>query len=112
MTRNKRFFKYIHIHRLVLGLGDFKDDPRIVNHIDGNGLNNSKANLEICDTLHNTQSWRCHNKSTGCIYVERDGRNKKYSAAIMIYKKLFRKRFYTMDNAIHFLESKVAEVTA
>ena len=40
-----KYVKTINIHRLIMGLGDFKEDKRIINHIDGNGLNNCKSKI-------------------------------------------------------------------
>lgn len=42
------------MHRIVLGLD--KGDPRIVDHINGNGLDNRKPNLRLCDTRRNMQN--------------------------------------------------------
>lgn len=49
-------FKNIRIHRIVAEL--FLDNPlnfKIVNHKDGNKLNNSVDNLEWCDSTYNNQ---------------------------------------------------------
>jgi hypothetical protein len=42
-----------HLHREIMGLGPFKEDPREVDHWDHNGLNNQKINLRVVDKLHN-----------------------------------------------------------
>lgn len=46
----KPIFTY-YIHRMILGIG--KEEERVVDHIDGNGLNNSKSNLRIVTRSEN-----------------------------------------------------------
>ncbi len=48
----RKFVKRISIHRLIMGLGDYSEDKRQINHIDGNGLNNKKEKLEIGDHMY------------------------------------------------------------
>lgn len=50
------------MHREILGLGDYKDDPRIGHHEDCNGLNNQKYNLGIAkdsqDNMLKEPGWK------------------------------------------------------
>ncbi len=66
----KKIFAYdkkLSLHRVIMGLGDYKDDKRIVNHVNGNGLDNRKCNLEVCDIMYNSQSINSPNKKVGCV---------------------------------------------
>lgn len=47
-----------YMHRVILGLGKKKDDGRIIDHIDGNTLNNTRANLRICTPSQNAKNTR------------------------------------------------------
>jgi hypothetical protein len=89
------------LHRFLMGLE--KGDKRVINHIDGNGLNNKRSNLEICDAMYNTQSI---NKKTrfGSICYRNDG-EKKYRARVSINKKKYQKHFYTYKEAEDYLEA-------
>jgi hypothetical protein len=88
----------IHLHRLIMGIGNYKDDKRIINHIDGNGLNNKKSNLEICDVMYNCQSFRQHNTNIGCVYYDNTmNRIKRWRACITINKVRTSKRFETEE---------------
>ena len=91
-----KYVKTINIHRLIMGLGDFKEDKRIINHIDGNGLNNCKSNLEICNFMYNSQSFRQPHRNCKNYYFENDSKRKcKWKAYIKINKKNYVKRFKT-----------------
>jgi len=92
--------KRIYLHRFLIGLGF--GDKRIINHIDGDGLNNKRSNLEICDIMYNSQSI---NKKTrfGCIYIMKNMK-KKYQARVGINKKKYQKYFYTYDEAQAYLD--------
>lgn len=97
----------LQLHRFLMGLEN--GDKRMINHKDGNGLNNMRSNLEICDNKYNTQSINTK-KNFGYIYVEKD-RLKKYRASVTINKKLYCKRFYTNEESQAYLDGlqEVAE---
>ena len=63
-----------YLHRVLLGLTNPND---IVDHIDGNGLNNTRANLRVTTKAGNALNMRVNkNKKSGLpkgVYKERDG---------------------------------------
>jgi len=89
----------LQLHRFIMNLEN--GDKKIINHKDGNGLNNQKSNLEICNNLYNSQSI---NKKTrfGNIYIDNKYK-KKYRARVTINKKLYEKRYYTNEEAEAYL---------
>jgi hypothetical protein len=106
-THNKTHTTYL--HRFIMGLGDYKDDKRIINHIDGNGLNNCKNNLEICDNLYNSQSFRRHhgNSNVGSVSFDKRGRKKCWGASININKIRYIKYFETEQEGKDFISSLI-----
>jgi len=92
----------VHLHRFIMGLGDYKDDKRIIDHKDGNGLNNKKENLTICDTLYNSQSFRRHhgNGNVGCVYYDTSmKRVKRWKAHVTLNGVRHQCRFVTEQEA-------------
>jgi len=72
------------MHRLIMGLGSFQDDPVYVDHVDGNGLNNHRKNLRIVShpqNLANTGSRGGTSKFKGVSWHAEKGR---WGAGIMI----------------------------
>ena len=97
--------KKIHIHRLIMGLGDYKDDKRIINHKNNNGLDNRKENLEICDTMYNSQSKNKRFDYKNIYYDLHDKRKKRWRVYITLNKKKYSKRFLTEEEAKNYLET-------
>jgi hypothetical protein len=83
-------------------MGLEKGDKRIINHKDGNGLNNMRCNLEICDFMYNSQSINTKRKF-GSISIVKN-RPKKYCARVVINKKKYEKLFYTWAEAQAWLD--------
>jgi len=88
------------LHRFLMGLE--KGDKRIINHKDGNGLNNQKSNLEICNSLYNSQSINTK-KRFGTISIVKN-RPRKYRARVNINKKKYQKHFFTLEEAEAWLD--------
>ena len=109
-----KYVKTINIHRLIMGLDDYKKDKRIVNHIDGNGLNNRKENLEICDSLYNAQTINKPNSTFAKVYfeanTEKTKRKKQWRFLIHINKKRHSKRFLTEEEANEYRADFIKEL--
>ena len=101
--------KTLHLHRLIMGLGDYAVDKRIINHKDGNGLNNKRENLEICDSLYNSQSFRQPNRGVvGMVYYDTSmKRVKRWRAVITINAETHQKRFETESEAWIWIQSRL-----
>ena len=100
------------LHRFLMGLGDYKDDKRIIDHKDGNGLNNKKENLTICDSLYNAQSFRRHhgNRNIGNVRHDPTGANtrtKEWRAVIKINGVKHDRRFVTEQECRDWIKSLI-----
>jgi len=76
----------IFMHRFILNAPRHK----LVDHIDGNGLNNRKANLRLCNHTQNARNRRpnsgCHSKYKGVNWQE--GNKKWYAAITKSYERI------------------------
>ena len=105
MYCKRKYIKTIHIHRLVMGLEQWKDDKRIIHHKDGNGLNNQKDNLEICSVMYNSQTCRQKKKQGYVGYDNSMKRIKTWRASITIMGVFMQKRFETREDAEEWLKT-------
>ena len=90
----------ISMHRVLLGL----DDPKIKgDHIDGDGLNNTRANLRIATHVENCRNQRLsRNNSSGYKGVSWRKGNKAWMAYIKFNKKQICLGFYSSpESAAH-----------
>jgi hypothetical protein len=56
-----RKYKNIRMHRLIMGLGTQDEDPRVVDHINHNSLDNRRSNLEIItqeENMRRSPGWK------------------------------------------------------
>lgn len=76
------------LHRILLSLGSARP---IVDHIDGNPLNNVRSNLRICSTQQNSWNQKKRSKVGGYSSQYRgvywDKRNRKWRSAITVSNK-------------------------
>lgn len=82
MMGPKRLQKCVRLHRLLLQAGP----GQIVDHIDGNGLNNCKANLRVCSTTQNGQNRRKGRGPASSVFkgVSKVTRRKLWRATIRV----------------------------
>jgi hypothetical protein len=93
------------MHRLILGLKS--GDGKMVDHIDGNGLNNLKNNLRVATKSQNAQNIFHARSSTGYRNVYWDKNKKKYYARIQHHGKMINGGAF---NDIHSAIQKAAEL--
>ncbi len=92
----------IQMHRLIMGL-EF-GDIRVVNHKDGNGLNNQRDNLEICSQMYNSQSINKPNSNKGNVQLRKDCPINPWYATIIINKVRHSKNFASEEEARKFID--------
>lgn len=89
--------RVIQAHRQILGLLD--SPTPIVDHIDGNGLNNQRDNLRICTSQQNAANARGKTKK-GRTSTEKGvylNRQKKWCAAICVQGKTLYLGIFTTE---------------
>ena len=111
----------------ILHFGDIPSSS-VIDHIDGDGLNNKVSNLSLKTPRENNQNVRLGTKNkTGVagVFLERDSKSKKDKAYTAVWSDLNckqqRKRFYlkdfdfnyseTLKVATLFRENKIIELT-
>ena len=84
----------IYLHRFIMRC----DKGFVVDHINGNVLDNRKQNLRICSKKENCRN--ANKKTLKGISIRTDGRKKKYCATIMVnYKRIYLGDFFTKKEA-------------
>ena len=99
------FPKRIQMHRVVMNTSDGIE----VDHIDGNGLNNTRSNLRNCTHVQNMQN-RKKNSDNTSGYKGVDWHNEKWRAQITINKKIvFLGYFSSIEDAAHAYDTAAKE---
>jgi hypothetical protein len=86
--------RYIKLHRFLLNVYD----DRVVDHIDGNPLNNTRANLRITTMVGNARNNRQRAGKSGFRGVYKTGRNKQWAA---VCNRVYLGLFKTKEEAAH-----------
>lgn len=85
------------MHRLILGLKKY--DPRCVDHINGNGLDNRKENLRVCTPNQNNFNMSKRSAMTSSqykgVYKHKTG---KWHAQVRCQGKRYSAGYYTTED--------------
>lgn len=98
-TNGKR--KFVKLHRELVNA----PDEYLVDHINGNTLDNRKSNLRVTDQIVNQLNRKSANRNskTGVKGVHFDNTREKWIGAIQINGKARRKRFSNFDDALDYV---------
>jgi hypothetical protein len=78
--------KCIMMHRLIMGVKEY--NGTVIDHIDGDGLNNRKSNLRVCTHSENHMNQKVRiNSFTGLKGVFYDKRRNYYYSSIIVNSK-------------------------
>jgi len=79
--------KQVSMHRMLLCLGS--GDKRIVDHINGNGLDNRRENIRICSVAENARNMKriCGKTPYKGVYFCKRETRKQYTACVTVGKK-------------------------
>ncbi|HCH8949281.1 TPA: HNH endonuclease, partial [Shigella flexneri] len=74
-------------HRIIFKMF-YGNDPKIIDHIDGDGTNNRLDNLRSCTQQENTKNTSLSTRNTsGCVGVTWSHQKKRWWAHIVVNKK-------------------------
>ncbi|MEZ7525913.1 HNH endonuclease [Burkholderia vietnamiensis] len=86
-NKERRHSDVIYMHRLLMGLHGPRGDL-IVDHIDGNKLNNTRSNLRLCTySQNNSNRGKSPNNTSGYKGVYFHKQMQKWQAQIMVNEK-------------------------
>lgn len=103
----------IKMHRQIMGLSP--GDGKVVDHIDGNGLNNQRINLRVCSRGQNTMNARKRKNGTskfkGVSYQAAGRGKKRWVSQIHLNRKHFHLgRYLTEPEAAKAYDKKAIEL--
>lgn len=98
----------IALHRFILGV---TDSATHVDHIDGNGLNNTRGNLRVCSRQQNTRNVPTHkDNQSGFKGVSFDKPKSRWSARICLnYRQRFLGAFRLPEDAARAYDKAARE---
>jgi hypothetical protein len=80
----------IHMHRLVAERSGLEVNQRRIDHIDGNGLNNQRANLRVAtDSQNKANRGKQQNNTSGFKGVTWDREHRKWRAQIRVLRRQY-----------------------
>lgn len=96
-ARNEKNGIITYMHRMIMN----PEDGMVVDHIDGNGLNNQKSNLRVCTTQQNLWNSRKRSGTTSSKYkgVSWHKAKQKWQAQIMANGKAHHLGFFENEEA-------------
>lgn len=96
------------MHRLLMGISETK---RLVDHIDGDGLNNRRSNLRECTHAENMRNTKVRSHSaTGIRNVRFDKRRNLFHVVITVNGVKHRKWFSKVEKAAEWAHLKRDEL--
>ncbi|MNT54080.1 AP2 domain protein [compost metagenome] len=96
------------MHRQIMGLSF--GDPNMVDHVNGNKLDNRRGNLRLCiksENMHNRRAQK--NNTSGFKGVSFDRRSGKFRAQIVVNKRHVHIGYYVNAEAAHAAYCVAAE---
>ena len=87
------------MHRMIMGV---LNEKKVVDHIDGNKLNNKRENLRVCSQLQNTMNRKKNTRnSTGYTGVCFNKKANKYVANLNYnHRRIYLGLFETIEEAV------------
>jgi hypothetical protein len=98
--------KHILMHRLLLGLSD---PVMVVDHIDGDRLNNRRANLRVCTQAENLRNSKLRSHSSTRVRNVQFYKD-RYRARVTLNGKTHTKWFRKIDEASDWAKAKRIEL--
>ncbi len=108
--RNSRFFNHRIIYALHNNTVDFEN--KIIDHIDGNKLNNKPSNLRLVTMFENALNTKIHkDNKTGYKNISFNRKAQKYVCSIQTSgKSLFIGLFSSLEEAVEKRDLKIKEL--